>query len=174
MKMTYAQQLEFTRLVYTKLEEAAQMFGLEALYNVDVRFNVRGQVGGRAGKRSTGELYLEFNPEAVAKYWDDMVKNTIPHEVAHLVCFANPKLGRNHNRGWQAICRRLGGSSNRCHSYVLEKAKKVRQFLYCNEQGNQQIFKTTRHNKMQKAMVAYSVKGKGRFDKNDYIKEIKS
>lgn len=174
MKMTYTQQLEFTRLVYAKLEEAAEMFGLEALYNVDVRFNVRGQVGGRARYTADKQLVLEFNPEAVVKYWDDMVENTIPHEVAHLVCFVNPKLGRNHNRGWQTVCYRLGGSTNRCHAYVLEKAKTVRQFLYRNVNGKEQVFKTTRHNKMQKGMSAYIVKGKGRFDKSDYIKEIKS
>ena len=174
----YRQQFQFEKLVKDKVAEAAEKFNLPQLYNVEIRFNLKGRVAGRASylyhKTNPQIFILEFNPEAIAKNWDDMVNNTIPHEVAHSVCQANPKLGRGHNRGWKAVCRVLGGNPVRCHTYDLTPAKKTRNFLYRADNGREEIFKTTRHNKMQKGIVsAYLTNDNVRFTKEHFVKEIK-
>ena len=80
---------------------ANEMFDLEL--NPTVKFKARGRTIGRAGwerdffGRETTSLNI--NPEAVEKDFDHVYENTIPHEIAHLVCFSKPSLGKDHNKG---------------------------------------------------------------------------
>lgn len=116
--MTAAHE-EFTKHVRAKLEEAVQRFGVKIDPNdVDVEYNINGRCAGRAIHRN-GKYTLQFNAEAIEKHWDEMVKDTIPHEVAHLVCFAAPIFGKNHDHGWKRVCRTLGGDDSRTHDMIL-------------------------------------------------------
>lgn len=109
----------------------------EALYGVDLRqvqilFNLRGRVAGMAcckrhrflngGKAF--DLRLRFNVDMIAgDSYEHIVTNCVPHEIAHLVCYVNPQLGSNHDRGWQRVCLALGGNGERCHSEDVVYAK---------------------------------------------------
>lgn len=113
-------------------------------YNVDlnastviITTDVTGQIAGWARGIRNGKYKLRFNCEAINLYYEDMVQNTIPHEVAHLVCYARPELGRRHDFGWKAVCRALGGDDSRTHDMVLTAAKVVpsRRQKYTTDSG---------------------------------------
>lgn len=100
----------------------------EALYGVKINptiaFNLRGRVAGWAGckfcalTRKATQFSLRFNREIIqGDHFEDMMKNTVPHEIAHLICFSRPELGRNHDAGWKQVCMALGGDGKRAHNY---------------------------------------------------------
>lgn len=102
----------------------------QALYGVDlsktaILFNLRGRVAGMACcKRNRfingGKAYdlcLRFNCDMIAgDGYQHILNDCVPHEIAHLVCYAKPELGSNHDRGWQRVCVALGGNGQRCHT----------------------------------------------------------
>ncbi len=108
------------------IARAEQQFGV-SLPNVQIRFDLKGRAAGMAGWRRTAGVmsyYLRFNTTMMANEgWDHVLNATVPHEVAHLVCYANPRLGNKHNPGWKQVCRVLGGNGQRCHSEEVIYAK---------------------------------------------------
>jgi predicted SprT family Zn-dependent metalloprotease len=98
------------------LERLQQVFNLaNQQYGTNFSFNTV-HVGtldpslgamGRATHYEDGSFSLELNLEEDHRLLAD---DTIPHEVAHLICFHNPRLGQDHDQGWKEICRDLGGN----------------------------------------------------------------
>jgi predicted SprT family Zn-dependent metalloprotease len=111
----------------TELLELAQR-----LYGVDIKptisFNLRGRVAGWAGCKhcriKQQRVYtLRFNSDLIqGKHFEDIRDETVAHEIAHLVCFARPELGRKHDGGWQRVCIALGGNGNTRHDYEVTYA----------------------------------------------------
>ena len=132
-----------------------------AIPQPDVSFNVTGyRVAGYA--RRVGPMYfVNLNAEACEKYPEEMLNETIPHEVAHIVCFFNPALGKNHDGGWKRVCRALGGTGSRTHSMQLTPAKTIRKWLYRDSCGTVREVTTTRHNKMRKLGAMYRYRDNG-------------
>lgn len=99
----------------------------QRLYGVDIKptigFNLTGRVAGWASCkhcRFTGQRVfgLRFNQQLIAgRHFEDIRDETVPHEVAHLVCYARPELGRNHDAGWRRVCLALGGNGKTRHDY---------------------------------------------------------
>lgn len=65
---------------------------------------------------------LEFSLEAVDKYLEDTLTDTVPHEVAHLLCFAN-SWDRGHGKTWKVVAKGLGAKPERCHKLELTPAR---------------------------------------------------
>lgn len=128
---------KFRQDVEACLEKARKMFNVKL--EVDyIRLDIRGRVGGWAkwwpDRNQKMHLGLRFNHEAILKHNEDMTKNTIPHEVAHLVGF---ELGTDENHGeyWKHYCRSLGGDASRCHDMVLTPARNTQLFKYVLASG---------------------------------------
>jgi SprT protein len=139
---------EFQKRVLDVLEMAHELYSIGDLMYTEIRFDLKGQCAGQAMIQGS-RLILRFNQEAMEKDWDDMFNDTIPHEVAHLVCFKRPELGRNHNRGWKEVCRSLGGAGDRCHKIELSPGKKLTRFLYVLEDGTEVKLTKNAHTKVQ-------------------------
>ena len=98
------------------------------LYDVDlsrtvIRFDLRGRAAGMAGLRF-GQTYMRFNRDMLTREaFDHVLNNTVPHEIAHLVCFLKPALGRNHDTGWARVCRMLGGTGETRHQEEVVMGK---------------------------------------------------
>jgi predicted SprT family Zn-dependent metalloprotease len=120
------------------LNKAEALYGVKI--NPSIAFNLRGRVAGWAGckfcflTRKATQFSLRFNRELITgNHFDDMMNNTVPHEVAHLVCYARPELGRKHDGGWKRVCMALGGNGDRCHNYdVVVKGR----WDYLTDLGN--------------------------------------
>lgn len=147
----------FESKVQECLKKAQEMFNLsEDFLNVDIRFDLKGKTAAYA-IRKNNKLSLRFNVEAIEQEFDDMINDTIPHEVAHLVCYVKPFLGKNHNHGWKRVCKKLGGTGNRTHSYGLTKAKTTYVHAYKLDDGTIIKLGTNRHNKIMKKGITYIV-----------------
>lgn len=138
----------FTAEIQRVLKEAATKYHVGLLNHVSIRYNLRGRCAGQAVREHDGNLILRFNIEAIEKDYDGMFNDTIPHEVAHLVCFIRPELGKNHDKGWKKICEDLGGQSDRCHQIDLTPAKKTVRFLYVLEDGTEVRLTKKMHSKV--------------------------
>jgi len=91
--------------------------------DVEVSFDLSGLCLGYA-QLTFGKYRMRFNMEAYDKAPDEILNDTVPHEVAHLVCFANPLQGRKHDSGWKRVCQRLGGTGARTSDLELTSTRK--------------------------------------------------
>lgn len=145
MYLTLSQQAE----LITRVEEVAYIaddtFNTDIGSCVSVSFNVKGKVAGKA----YWDGQIKLNPEACDKYFKEMMEEVIPHEVAHLVCFQKPFLGKGHNKRWKRVCKQLGGTGERCHSFQLTPGRKVTKYKYAIGDGTEITLGAIRHNKIQ-------------------------
>lgn len=136
---------------------AATKYSLN-MSNVRVSYNLSGRVAGYAGcrvNRMTGETsdhFLKFNHDMITRndpeVLRDMVEDTVPHEIAHIVCYMNRALGRNHDGGWQRVCIALGGTGNRTHDNEIVFGRGVT-YEYTTSNGNKVRLNERRHKHVQ-------------------------
>lgn len=112
-------------------------------YNIDLKFptvvyNKRGTVAGTASFRS---WKIDINPILLVENFEDMLNDTVPHEMAHLITdkvypeahksgpmqwtSTGLKRGKRslHGDEWKSVMRTLGVSPSRCHQYDTTNAK---------------------------------------------------
>lgn len=86
---------------------------------VGIRFDLKGRAAGMACARGgfhSRVYYMRFNRDMLTREaFEHVINDTVPHEIAHIVCFMDPRLGSNHNSGWARVCQQLGGSGARYH-----------------------------------------------------------
>jgi len=128
-------------------------------FDMKVEINIRnmGRVGGTA--QLIGNRYiLNLNEQLMNSGYQNAFE-TVTHEIAHLVCFRFPHLGRNHDRGWKRVDRLLGGTGARCHSMPLEKKRRTRKAIY-HIDGRQLEIGYTQHQRIQNGR-RYHIKSSG-------------
>jgi predicted SprT family Zn-dependent metalloprotease len=138
--------------------KANQVYNI-TLPDVAIRFDLKGRCAGQAGFKH-GQYYMRFNLEMMrGAGWDHIINDTVPHELAHIVCFFKPALGRQHDNGWRRVCMMLGGSGERCHSEEVVYAK-GHTFAYTTSTGHTVSVSETIHRRIQQGRV-YRWRGKG-------------
>lgn len=168
MTDTIARQAEIRRKTQEVLDLAHRLYGVRI--QPMISFNLRGRVAGWAGcrfcrvTRQASQFTLRFNCDLIqGQHFQDMRDETVPHEVAHLVCYARPELGRKHNDGWRRVCLALGGNGKTRHSYDVSHA--AGSIVYVSDRGHEIKLSKIRHAKIQ-AGVYYMLKGgRGRVDR---------
>ena len=156
--------MELNRFEAIRNKTAEVLARAGALYSVDLKptvgFNLRGRVAGWAGcKHCAGQrVYtLRFNRDLIAgDHFEDIRDNTVAHEIAHLVCYARPELGKNHDGGWRRVCLALGGNGNPHHDYEVTYA--AGGFTYRTTVGYEITVSKIRHTKIQNGHT-YSIRG---------------
>jgi predicted SprT family Zn-dependent metalloprotease len=119
--MTTPQQqiIDKCKAVFAKAKE---LYGLD-LEHVGIHFDLKGRAAGQACRRGA-RYYMRFNRDMLTREaFDHVINNTVPHEIAHIVCFKNPALGSGHNSGWERVCEALGGNGTRCHKEEIVYGK---------------------------------------------------
>lgn len=91
--------------------------------------NLKGTVAGQA---FLNENQIKINPVLFNRNKKQFFKDTIPHEVAHLVAY---KVFRDcgHGDGWKHTMIRLGYVPKRCHNYETDDLKRkvtITRYLY--------------------------------------------
>jgi predicted SprT family Zn-dependent metalloprotease len=81
---------------------------------------------------------------------EQMLGETIPHEVAHAVSMwkYGPALGKGHGPLWQSVARSLGSTGDRCHALPLPKARRSREYIYRLPKGGEVVMGAQRHAKI--------------------------
>lgn len=157
-KMTINQKIDVISGVQASLKLAYDkgLLSHDISLTVPIQFNIRGRVTGQATyHRYTHSCTLRFNESAITAHWDELFNDTIPHEVAHVVCMLNNKLGTGHDAGWKRVCRQLGGTSNRCHSLDLPAGKRRPDHYVYNTCGEEYAISPIRHARLQRNTHTY-------------------
>ncbi|NOY71048.1 MAG: metallopeptidase (SprT family) [Gammaproteobacteria bacterium] len=147
--ITPEQQQQVIERTSELLQQCQHRFG-RAFKPIDVRFDLRGRSSGMYVLKHK-QRYLRFNPFIFAKYFNDSLATTVPHEVAHYVSdiLFGIKNIRPHGKEWQAIMHKLGVEPNVTGNYDLSgiPIKQQHRFSYVCDCMTHQLT-TTRHNKI--------------------------
>lgn len=158
---------EITKKTKEVLARAKELYGVDI--NPSISYNLRGRVAGWAGckhcmmTRKATSFSLRFNRELIqGKHFEDIRDETVPHEVAHLVCYARPELGRKHDGGWRRVCIALGGNGRTRHDYdVVIKGR----WDYITNLGHKVSITTRHHDIVQNGGILSFKRGKGVIDR---------
>jgi predicted SprT family Zn-dependent metalloprotease len=94
---------------------------------------------------------LRFNKEMIQRdeeTFNFILTNTVPHEVAHCICFMHPKLGSKHDDGWRNLCLALGGNGDTTHSLPVIFGK-GHTWEYATTKNYKVRFSDTKHQQIQ-------------------------
>lgn len=113
------------------------------------------KTGSTAGYARSRGLYIrqfnvEFNTVAIKNNREDMLNDTIPHEIAHIVdMYVNGK-SDGHGPKWKRIAKALGCKAQRCHNYDIAEARRTRnRAIYVATCGTEVKITVQMHNKIQ-------------------------
>lgn len=136
--------------VHELCERAEKIFNI-TMPEVAVKFDLKGAPAGRA-RRHLGRYEVSFNAHLMSSDgWDHVFNNTVPHEVAHIVCFVTG-WDSGHGRNWRTVCRALGGNAERCHREQVVYAR-GRTFVYTTTTGHKVSVSETIHKRIQAGQV---------------------
>ncbi len=131
----------------TRVEDCfqqAEVFFKRPFKRPVVSFKLRGQ---KAGVAHLHENLLRFNPQLYRENSEDFLKQTVPHEVAHLI--AHQLFGDRiapHGEEWQLIMRGVYElPPNRCHTYAIKRRSAKRYIYRCPCPQSDFAFSAQRH-----------------------------
>lgn len=114
-----------------------------------IAWDLRGVCAGRAHARKN---LIRFNPILLCENVEEFLRQTVPHEVAHLV---NRELHgwfvRPHGPEWKSIMRAFGLQPLRCHNYGVENARVFRQHRHAYQcECQQHSISQATHNRIRR------------------------
>lgn len=132
--------------------------------SIDIRFDLRGRAAGMAGCRGWSTYYMRFNRDMMLnESWDHVIKDTVPHELAHIICFAQNS-DRGHGPAWRRVCQELGGSGARYHQEAVVYAR-GRTYEYTTSTGQTINLSESKHRRIQQGQYYTGRHGLGRIDR---------
>jgi len=152
-----SKQDDITLLVDDYIDRANHLFG-QNISPINVLFDLKGRAAGMY-KVTRKQKVIRFNPYHFAKFPEENMNDTIPHEVAHYVTDQIYGLRniRPHGREWQAVMLKFGLEPKRTFSYSLEGIPTRMHKRHTYACGCMQFEITTRrHNLIQKGKSEYS------------------
>lgn len=164
--------------ITTKVNECLKIAGKHYGRNfspIRVVYKKRGVVAGTANYLSRT---VDINSVLLMENLEDMIDNTVPHEVAHILdkdvngiqytyTFGRRKRS-SHGPTWKAMMRVLGVSPDRTHNYDVSRAKvkkntsRESHVWTCRTCGTKMSLGPKRHMKMLSGMTKYWMRGCGR------------
>lgn len=122
----------------------AEAFFKRSFARPRVDFRLRGQ---KAGVAHLHENRLRFNPRLYQENHEDFLRQTVAHEVAHLI--AHQLFGdtiQPHGEEWQLIMRGVYElPPQRCHNYPVERRQSTRFIYHCDCPDGEFPFSAQRH-----------------------------
>ncbi|MGF1546053.1 MAG: SprT-like domain-containing protein [Thiotrichales bacterium] len=158
--LTPAQERLIVAETERRIADALVALGLRQGTPLPVRFDVRGTAWGYY-VRKRDEVSIRYNPWLFAQFFDDGLRETVPHEVAHYVVdLLHPRPRRRiqpHGREWRAVMRLFGFSDPRTthrHSLANVPVRRQARFTYrCACRAHE--LSATRHYRIERSQVIY-------------------
>lgn len=147
------------------IELAKAAYGID-MTGIQVSFNLSGRTAGKAGGKRLRDTvmsnyYVKFNRDMLTRVAaDHIINDTVPHELAHIICFIRPELGKNHDYGWASVCRKLGGTGKRTHDEDVVFGNGTT-YEYTTSTGKKMRISDQKHAKVQRGHVLRYSKGFG-------------
>ncbi len=144
------------------IKRAGEIFGRNFV-TIPVLFDLRGRTAGMYRVKNR-QRQIRYNPHIFAKYFEDNLTVTVPHEVAHYVidCLYGIRKVRPHGVEWKAVMQSFGADASRTCRYdfsgVPVKAEK-RYDYQCDCKTHQ--LTARRHNRILKKRTWYVCKSCG-------------
>lgn len=117
---------------------------------IPVLFDLKGQTAGMF-KMIDEERWIRYNPWIFSKYFEENVRDTVPHEVAHFIAHEvyHGRTGKPHGPRWQRVMGLFGADPGVTFDLDLEGVPQRRQRTHpywcgCREHD----VSTTRHNRI--------------------------
>ena len=154
--INHQQRAHVEILTIRYLRQAATHYGYD-YQPVQIAFDLKGRAAGVYQVRQ-GRVCIRYNPYIFAKFFEDNLATTIPHEVAHYV--SDRLFGlRNikpHGKEWQGIMQDFGIKPEATGRYDLTGIpvrRQKRHEYHCICRTHQ--ISSSRHNKIQQGSVSY-------------------
>lgn len=153
------QQQQVLEQTHHYIKRAGEIFGRN-FADVPVLFDLRGRSAGMYRIKS-GQRQIRYNPHVFAKYFEDNLAVTVPHEVAHYVvdCLYGMRKARPHGAEWKAVMQGFGAEASRTCRYdfsgIPVKSEK-RYGYHCGCKTHQ--LSARRHNRVLKKRMHYACK----------------
>jgi SprT protein len=114
------QQQQVLALTRHYIQRAGAIYH-QSFASIPVRFNLKGRAAGMY-RVKRGQREIRYNPYLFAKYYDDNLATTIPHEVAHYITDVIYGLSRirPHGEEWRQVMQLFGADASRTCRYDLE------------------------------------------------------
>ncbi|HEX5055686.1 MAG TPA: SprT-like domain-containing protein [Gammaproteobacteria bacterium] len=153
------QQQQVVEQTHHYIERACEIFG-HRFAQIPVLFDLRGRSAGMYRVRNA-QRQIRYNAHLFAKYFEDNLCVTVPHEVAHYVidCLYGIRKVRPHGAEWKAVMREFGADASRTCRYDFSgtPVKSEKRYDYhCGCKTHQ--LTTRRHNKVLKSGIYYVCK----------------
>ena len=128
-----------------------------SISEIPVLFDLSGKAAGMYRVKA-GQRVIRYNPYVFAKYFENNLSETIPHEVAHYVTDILYGLGkiRPHGDEWKSVMQLFGVTPSRTANYDLTglPRRQYRTFVYhCGCQDYE--LTSRRHNKILRGLGHY-------------------
>ena len=124
---------------------------------IPVLFDLKGRSAGMF--KTIGERrFIRYNPWIFAKYFEENLRDTVPHEVAHFIVHeAYPRRGvKPHGAQWRDLMSSFGADPGVTFDLDLEgipqRSQRTHRY-HCGCQIHQ--VSTTRHNRVQRQRMSY-------------------
>lgn len=124
---------------------------------IEIRFDLKGGMAGMY-RVQQGEKLIRYNPWIFAKYFDDNLKSTVPHEVAHYISdyLYGIRNIRPHGREWKSIMQLFNADPSRTHQFNMQGIPVRRQQRYSYQcRCRHYDLTTTRHKLIQSGQRKY-------------------
>jgi SprT protein len=136
--------------------QGSDHFG-RAFDQVPVRFDLKGRAAGMYQVQNR-QRFIRYNPYLFAKYYDDNLQQTVPHEVAHYLCDVVYGLRsiRPHGAEWKQLMYLFGARIEATCRYDLAgiPSRSQRRHPYrC--QCTTHLLSTRRHNNVTNRRMRY-------------------
>lgn len=158
-----ALQTEIVKIAKEHFAKAEKHFGY-TFPEYDVTFNLKGKTAGTAEWRRVGihgmsDITLNFNMQLAVDNTENFLKQTVPHEVAHIVAeflFGSNVKKVNHGKAWKHVMRVFGLEPNRCHQYDVSGVVKEGRYHKAKCNCRTLMLSTTRKNRILQGKASYT------------------
>ncbi|VAW98260.1 hypothetical protein MNBD_GAMMA22-2440 [hydrothermal vent metagenome] len=125
---------------------------------IPVLFDLSGRASGMYCIKAR-KKYIRYNPYLFAKYYDDSLSDTIPHEVAHYISdeLYGLKNIKPHGQQWKSVMQLFGVTAKATGNYDLtgiptRQHKRINYHCACDTY----LFTTKRHNQVVRGQSNYA------------------
>jgi len=151
-----ALQSQVRDATHTCIRRACSLYK-RAFNDIPVLFDLRGRAAGMYRVHGRERL-IRYNPWLFARYFEDNLNSTVPHEVAHYITdvLYGIKRVRPHGAEWRAIITALGAKPEVTGRYDLTgipTRRQQRHTYHCNCTTHQ--LSSVRHNRILSGKTHY-------------------
>lgn len=139
-----------------RIGEAAHRYAVD-IPELPVRFDLTGLGAGMYVARGR-ERYIRYNPRLFARYFEENLRDTVAHEVAHYVVdvLFGRRGSRPHGHRWRSVMNDFGVPPKVCHAFDTSDlpVRRQRRFAYFCRCGEHRL-SAVRHNRVVARRMRY-------------------